>query len=116
MVTCNAPRPQQVNNASAAPNSTSRVGKHPTLKNKLLKENGGRWLDPGAVCTPSRADLIWKWRPWEKSTGPETKVGKARVLENVYKGGALHLNLAKLRVSDTAKNGDSVILNKISSS
>ena len=33
-----------------------------------------------------RAELIRKWRPWEKSTGPKTAAGKARVAGNSYKG------------------------------
>ena len=41
--------------------------------------------------TPERrarqAELIRQWRPWEKSTGPKTPEGKARVARNAYKGG-----------------------------
>jgi len=47
--------PQQVNNASTAPNSVSRAGENPTLQNKLLEEKDGERLDPGVACTPSRA-------------------------------------------------------------
>jgi len=40
--------------------------------------------------TPERcirqAELIRTWRPWEKSTGPKTKAGKAKVSRNAYKG------------------------------
>jgi hypothetical protein len=32
-----------------------------------------------------RAELICKWKPWERSTGPKTPVGKARVARNSYK-------------------------------
>ena len=42
--------------------------------------------------TPERrarqAAQIRAWRPWEKSTGPKTDEGKARVAQNAYKGGA----------------------------
>jgi len=45
--------------------------------------------------TPERrarqAELIRKWRPWEKSTGPKTEAGKAEVSRNAYKGGAWRL-------------------------
>ncbi len=34
-----------------------------------------------------QTELIQKWRPWEKSTGPNTPEGKARVSQNAYKGG-----------------------------
>jgi hypothetical protein len=34
-----------------------------------------------------QARLIRKWRPWERSTGPRTAQGKARVSRNAYKGG-----------------------------
>ena len=39
------------------------------------------------------AEMIHSWRPWEKSTGPKTPVGKARVSRNAYKGG--HWKLAR---------------------
>lgn len=29
---------------------------------------------------------IQRWRPWERSTGPRTAAGKARVARNAYKG------------------------------
>ena len=35
-----------------------------------------------------RAKLIRKWQPWEKSTGPKTPEGKAKVSRNAYKGAA----------------------------
>ncbi|TNJ37412.1 hypothetical protein [Prosthecochloris vibrioformis] len=31
---------------------------------------------------------IPKWTPWERSTGPKTEAGRARVARNAYKGGA----------------------------
>jgi hypothetical protein len=34
---------------------------------------------------------IRQWRPWERSTGPRTAAGKARVVQNAYKGGARRL-------------------------
>ena len=41
--------------------------------------------------TPERrarqAELIRKWRPWKKSTGPKTEAGKVAVSQNAYKGG-----------------------------
>ena len=33
-----------------------------------------------------RAQLIQQWKPWLKSTGPETPEGKAKVSLNAYKG------------------------------
>src|SRR3977135_1344206 len=40
--------------------------------------------------TPQRkarqAQLIKTWRPWERSTGPKTKAGKAIVGRNAWKG------------------------------
>jgi hypothetical protein len=40
--------------------------------------------------TPERrarqAQLIHTWRPWERSTGPRTSEGKARVARNAFKG------------------------------
>ena len=41
--------------------------------------------------TPERrarqAELIHRWKPWERSTGPKTDEGKARVAQNAYRGG-----------------------------
>ena len=34
-----------------------------------------------------QTELIQKWRPWDKSTGPKTPEGKAKVAQNAYKGG-----------------------------
>jgi len=33
-----------------------------------------------------QASLIQRWKPWERSTGPKTAEGKARVSRNAYKG------------------------------
>lgn len=48
--------PQQVNNASNAPDGAPRAGENPNLQNKLLEEKDGERLDPGTACTPGRAD------------------------------------------------------------
>lgn len=34
-----------------------------------------------------RAELIRRWKPWERSTGPRTAEGKATAASNAYKGG-----------------------------
>ena len=34
-----------------------------------------------------QAEMIKKWKPWEKATGPKTENGKARSSNNAYKGG-----------------------------
>lgn len=34
-------------------------------------------------------DLIGKWRPWEKSTGPTSAEGKVAVAQNAYTGGVM---------------------------
>ncbi|CAK0770194.1 transposase [Gammaproteobacteria bacterium] len=33
-----------------------------------------------------QSQAIRQWRPWERSTGPKTPEGKARVAANPYKG------------------------------
>jgi hypothetical protein len=33
-----------------------------------------------------QAALIRQWKPWERSTGPQTKQGKATVAKNAFKG------------------------------
>ena len=40
--------------------------------------------------------LIRSWRPWEKSTGPKTRAGRATVSRNAYKGGTREM-LRELR-------------------
>lgn len=34
-----------------------------------------------------RAELIRRWKPWEKSTGPSTPEGKEKASQNAFKGG-----------------------------
>jgi hypothetical protein len=34
-----------------------------------------------------QSKAIQRWKPWERSTGPRTAAGKARVSRNAYKGG-----------------------------
>ena len=36
-----------------------------------------------------QAAMIHTWRPWAKSTGPRSPVGKERVARNAWKGGHL---------------------------
>jgi hypothetical protein len=44
---------------------------------------------------------IYRWRPWEKSTGPKSKVGKAAIAANAFKHGGrsriLHRELQAIR-------------------
>ncbi|PPD02344.1 MAG: hypothetical protein CTY29_13185 [Methylobacter sp.] len=44
----------------------------------------------GNGWTPERrlkqAEAIRRWKPWERSTGPKTSEGKARVSRNAYRG------------------------------
>ncbi len=32
-------------------------------------------------------ELIRRWKPWEKSTGPKSAEGKAKVSQNAFRGG-----------------------------
>lgn len=47
--------------------------------------------NPAAGWTPQRrqrqSQAIRSWRPWERSTGPRSPEGKARVARNADKGG-----------------------------
>jgi hypothetical protein len=45
-------------------------------------------------------ERIQTWRPWEKSTGPRSVEGKAKVARNAYNG-ALWLTLRVLSVKTT---------------
>jgi hypothetical protein len=75
--------PQQVNNALPPPpraRGTPKISQTNYWSTNAM--NG--W-------TPERrkrqSELIRRWRPWEKSTGPRTTRGKKRVARNAYKGG-----------------------------
>ena len=55
------------------------------------------WEALGAIKNPTvmgyvrQAKLIQQWRPWEKSTGPKTRIGKEKASQNAYKGGSWKL-------------------------
>jgi len=34
-----------------------------------------------------QAEMIRRWKPWERSTGPKTAVGRTTSSRNAYKGG-----------------------------
>lgn len=36
-----------------------------------------------------QSEAIHQWKPWERSTGPRSDEGKAKVSRNAFKGGAL---------------------------
>ena len=44
-----------------------------------------------------RSELIRRWRPWEKSTGPKTPEGKARSSRNRWRGGQRETHRALAR-------------------
>ena len=49
--------------------------------------------NPGKGWTPERrkkqSEAIRRWKPWSKSTGPKSAVGKAAVAGNAWAGGHL---------------------------
>lgn len=53
-----------------------------------------------------RAELIQRWRPWEKSTGPRSLEGKARSAVRGFKGGqrAKLRELARLMRTDDGRD------------
>jgi hypothetical protein len=73
--------PQQVNNGEAS--RTREIQSEPSKLLEQLMANG--WT-PERRARQSAA--IRQWRPWERSTGPRTAAGKARVARNAYKGGS----------------------------
>ena len=44
-----------------------------------------------------QAELIQRWRPWEKSTGPKTEAGKQRVSQNALKSGEYCAEISLMR-------------------
>jgi hypothetical protein len=77
--------PQQVNNVPT-PSEESRARETENPQSKLLEEQNGQWLDGGATSSASAAHTALE--TWERSTGPKTAKGKARVSRNAYKGAA----------------------------
>ena len=57
-----------------------------------------------------RAQLIQRWKPWEKSTGPKSDAGKARSAMRGYKGGtrALFRELRAILREQAEALGDAV--------
>lgn len=59
--------------------------------------------------TPERrkrqSELIHRWRPWERSTGPRTPEGKARMALNPYRGGTALLLRELARVLRRHRDG-----------
>lgn len=51
-----------------------------------------------------RAELIRRWKPWEKSTGPKSPEGKARSAMRGFKGGTREMlrELARILREQTA--------------
>ncbi len=43
-----------------------------------------------------QAEMIRRWKPWERSTGPRTSEGKARSSKNAFKG-RIRPQIRKLR-------------------
>jgi hypothetical protein len=70
----------------------------PKLAEKLKPRQPGRESGPRSNgWTPERrarqAEMIRKWKPWEKSTGPKTAVGKSVVAQNYLKSRKARLTL-----------------------
>jgi hypothetical protein len=72
--------------SGSTPNTlrVARAGK-PKQRNKLLEVSGGERMDTTAPGPATAA--IDRWKPWQRSTGPRTLDGKARVSRNAYRGG-----------------------------
>lgn len=75
------------------------MGKANVLKMRTKRE-AEKFPRKGCSVTSKRkarqAALIRTWRPWEKSTGPRTATGKARVSKNADRGGTWRM-LRELR-------------------
>ncbi len=48
--------PQQVNNSTTLEDEEPAAEKNQKMKNKLLEEKDGEWMDSGAACTSGRTD------------------------------------------------------------
>ena len=66
---------------------------------------GGHFERTDLLAGASDAELIRSWRPWEKSTGPQTSEGKAKAARNGYKGGTWRLLRELARALREQENG-----------
>ena len=60
-----------------------------------------------------RSELIRRWRPWEKSTGPRTPEGKARSSRNRWRGGQREQFRALMRKLHSALDEQAGVLDEI---
>lgn len=57
------------------------------------QKNKGGWSPERRAA---HAAAIRRWKPWEKSTGPRSRAGKAKSAQNAYKHGGYALQLRLL--------------------
>ena len=60
-----------------------------------------------------RSEMIRRWRPWEKSTGPRTSEGKARSSRNRWRGGHREQFRAQMRELHNALDEQARVLDVI---
>ena len=60
-----------------------------------------------------RSEMIHRWRPWEKSTGPRTPEGKARSSRNRWRGGQRERFRALMRELHSALDEQAGVLDQI---
>ena len=60
-----------------------------------------------------RSEMIHRWRPWEKSTGPRTPEGKARSSRNRWRGGQREQLRALVRELHSALDEHAGVLDQI---
>ena len=78
--------------ARAAAGEQRNAPPNPRAREKTKSRQTNFWRrDMANGWTPERrarqAELIRNWKPWERSTGPRTPEGKARISRNADKGG-----------------------------
>ena len=77
-----------------------RAGEIEIAPSNLLEASDGERLDFGAASATDRANQD---RPWERSTGPKSKEGKAKVARNADKGSTRELLRALAKVLNAQK-------------
>ena len=60
-----------------------------------------------------RSELIRRWRPWERSTGPRTPEGKARSSRNRWRGGQREQLRALMRGLNDTLNDQAEALDEV---
>src|SRR3569833_4250647 len=81
-------RSRLITSGTPPADAASRARESENPPSKLLEQQHEERLEPGTARAHERqSELVKRWRPWTKSTGPRTVDGKVRVGRDPCEGG-----------------------------